>query len=173
MPVVNASYNPVERQWLAEYLGQLAPLAVIQFEKRLTISDVAAQRALGRGVKPRAGSRIVAKLDAWVVLPNEIQLWEAKRRAPVAGVVQLHGYQLVLPATWEGQNQVYLPVSFHVLVEHFQQRAELLAAEYGIHYHVYLPDWLKGIEVAAMAKGEARRLAYEQKISQTPTLPIS
>lgn len=173
MPTVNASYNPVERQWLAEYLGQLAPLAAIQFEKRLTISDVAAQRALGRGVKPRAGSRIVAKLDAWVVLPNEIQLWEAKRRAPVAGAVQLHGYQLVLPNTWEYANEVFRPLSYHLLVEHFQQRAELLASEYGIHYHVYLPDWLKAVEVAAMAKGEARRLAYEQKIGQAPTLPTS
>jgi hypothetical protein len=170
MPLINATYNPVERRWLAEYLGRLAPLAAIQFEKRLTISDVAAQRRMGGGVKPRAGSRIVAKLDAWVTLPDGIQLWEAKRRAPVAGVVQLAGYQLILPNTWEGQNEAFLPLSYHVLVEHFQSRAELMAQQYGIHYHVYLPDWLKSIEVAAMAKGEERRLAYEQKISQPSTL---
>jgi hypothetical protein len=165
MPLINTSYFAVERQWLQEFLSSFAPLATVQYEKRLTIADVAAQQRLGSGVKARAASRIVAKLDAWAELPTEIQLWEAKRRAPVQGVVQLHGYQLILPHTWEGQNQIAKPVTYHVLVEHEQRRAQALAGEYDIAYHVYLPDWLKQVELDAMAKGEARRIAFQQRIS--------
>ena len=165
MPLVNTSYFAVERQWISEYLSTYAPLASVQYEKRLTVADISAQKRLGSGVKPRAATRIVAKLDAWVDLPAEIQLWEAKRRAPVQGVVQLHGYQLVLPSTWEGQNEAVKPVTYHVLVEHEQVRAEKLAAEYGISYHIYLPDWLKQVELDAMAKGEARRIAFQQRFS--------
>jgi hypothetical protein len=163
MPLINAHYFAVERRWLGEYLAAHEPSGVVQYEKRLTMADVAAQRRMGRGVKPRAASRIVAKLDAWVELPDEIQLWEAKRRAPVQAVVQLHGYQMVLPDTWEGQNEVVKPVTYHVLVEHDQWRAEALAREYNIAYHVYLPDWLRQIELEAMAKGQARRLAFEEQ----------
>lgn len=164
-PVVNASYWAVERQWLQEYLNINAPSASIQYEKRLTLADVQAYGRMSPGVKPRAGSRIVAKLDAWVELPNEIQIWEAKRRAPVAAVVQLHGYQLVLPLTWEGNNEVFKNITWHVLAEREQVHAQRLALEYGINYHIYLPAWLSQTELDVMAKGQARRDALIQKIN--------
>lgn len=163
--IVNASYWAVERQWLKEYLNTYEPLGTIQYEKKLTLADLQAQQRMGSGVKPRAASRIVAKLDAWLDLPNEIQIWEAKRRAPVAAVVQLHGYQLVLPLTWEGNNEVAKPITWHVLAEHEQVHAERLAAEYNIAYHIYLPDWLRQTELDVMAKGEARRNALIQQIA--------
>lgn len=164
-PILNASYWAVERQWLKEYLNSYQPFGTIQYEKRLTVADVQAQQRLGSSVRPRAASRIVAKIDAWVDLPGEIQIWEAKRRAPVAAVVQLHGYQLVLPHTWEGNNEVGKPISWHVLAEHEQITAEKLAAEYGINYHIYLPDWLRQTELDVMATGEARRNALIQRIA--------
>lgn len=168
-PLLNASYWAVERQWLKEYLNSYQPFGSVQYEKRLTVADLQVQQRLGAGVKPRAASRIVAKLDAWLDLPAEIQIWEAKRRAPVAAVVQLHGYQLVLPHTWEGNNEVAKPITWHVLAEHEQINAEKLAAEYGISYHIFLPDWLRQTELDVMAKGEARRNALIQRIAaKTP-----
>ena len=168
MPLLNASYAAVERRWLSEWLANNEPFGMVTLEKRLTVADVAAQRRMGAGVKPRAASRIVAKLDAWVDFPDHIEMWEAKRRSPVQAVVQLRGYQLELPHTWEGQNEAVKPITYHVLVEHYQDRAQRLADEYGILYHVYLPDWLNQIELATMAAGQARRLAYLQSIGQAP-----
>lgn len=164
MPLINSTYTAVERQWLAEYLLTYAPTGLVQFEKRLTRADLAAQQRLGPGVSPRSASRIVAKLDAWVDLPGEIQLWEAKRHAPVKGVYQLVDYKEGLPNTWEGVNEAIKPLSFHLLAEHAQGRAEELAAKWGIQYHVYLPDWLRGTELAAMERGEERRLAFRAKL---------
>jgi hypothetical protein len=165
MPLINSSYTANERQWLGEYLATYAPGAIIQFEKMLTRADLAAQRRLGQGVSPRSASRIVAKLDAWVDLPTEIQIWEAKRHAPTRGVHQLVDYREVLPTTWEGANQAFKPLTWHLLVEHSEGIAEQLAAKWGIFFHVYLPDWLKGVELAAMQRGEQRRLEYLDKLS--------
>lgn len=168
MPLINSSYFTIERNWLSQFLASFAPGAAIQYEKRLTVQDVAAQQRMGQGVSPRAASRIVAKLDAWVDTPNEIQLWEAKRAAPVQGVIQLIGYQIELPHTWEGVNEALKPVSYHVLAEHPSDRATRLAAEYGIQIHIYLPDWLRGTELAAQQKGETRRLQYLASIGRVP-----
>lgn len=160
MPLINSTYLAVERQWLSEFLAGFAPNAAIQYEKRLTVQDVAAQQRMGQGVSVRAASRIVAKLDAWVDLPNEIQLWEAKRAAPVQGVIQMAGYILELPHTWEGTNEALKPLSYHVLSEHPSDRANRLASQYGIQIHIYLPAWLAGTELSAQQRGETRRLQY-------------
>lgn len=166
MPLLNKTYTPTERKWLSEYLAGRYPNAKIWYEKKLTQVDVAAQKRMGAGVKPRAASRIVAKLDAWVVLDDEIAIWEAKQYGQINAVSQLHAYELLLPSTWEGANHVDRPLTFHVLASAPNHVAGNYAKSVGIEWVVWRPQWLYDAQMESQRRGAERRAEYLQKLQQ-------
>lgn len=167
MPVVNKSYRAVERQWLAEFLAARHPGVNVQFEKRMHYENPSAI-ARGPGGSPTGEEgRTIARLDAWVVLPSSIEIWEASQWFHWGKMAQLEHYRDLLPNTWEGKTQVHVPVTWHALSSHARREIAAACSKAGIEYAVYLPTWLHDHQIESEQLGAARRQQFIERSATT------
>jgi hypothetical protein len=163
MPVVNRSYRSVERQWLGEYLAQLHPTVTAFYEKRLHYEHPSAI-ARGPGGSPTGTEgRAVARLDAWIELADEIEVWEAAQWFHFGKLAQEEHYRDLLPRTYEGKHQVTKPVRWFALTSHARREIRDACGKAAIEYHVYLPDWLREHQIESQMLGEARRRQFQEE----------
>lgn len=167
-PLINRTYRHVEQRWLAEFLGARYPRARVFYEKKLTVPiHPYSAEAGGRNVTTNS-RRIVAKLDGWIEFEDHFEAWEAKQYANFGAVSQLEQYKELLGSTYEGQNHVNKPVSWHLLASHEKPEVKAAAESRGIEYNVYLPQWLRTHQIQVIDEGIARRAAFNEKIHGNP-----
>ena len=160
MPVVNRTYRHVERQWLTEFLTQFRAGAKVEYEKKLTRPDPVGRAAMSGTTKPRAAAVIIAKLDAFIALPDHVEIWEAKQYPYFAAVSQLLQYAQTWPHSSEVKGFESLPVELHLLASHDNATVRNSAAANGVEWAQYLPDWLRVHQLQVQREGADRRAAY-------------
>ena len=163
-PLINRTYNRVEFKWLKEYLDQRYPGAAIEFEKKLTVPGEPYFSAASGGLQPTLARRIIAKLDAFLTFPDHYEVWEAKQYAGFNAVSQLEQYKETIGSTYEGQNHLKEPITYHLLTSHAKPEVQKTAESRGIEYVVYFPAWLRQTQQLVQEQGFQRRIAYYDKL---------
>lgn len=160
MPLVqNRSYTLRTTRLLSEYLAANYPQYPRFFEFRLGALNPATVASLGPGVSPRIALSQNKYVDAVVVLPAEIQLWEAKRQVDAYALGQLTGYGSRAPHTpgwakWAGR-----AITLHLLAAYDDAEDHALATSMGIDVVIYAPAWFTASQMSAAAAGAARNRA--------------
>jgi hypothetical protein len=163
MPIINRSYRAVEAEWLNEYLTQLYP-GVSKFPERRLHYEHPSAIVRGPGGSPTGTEgRAVARLDAWIELADEIDIWEAAQWFHAGKLGQLIHYRDLLPRTYEGKYQVTKPTRWFALTSHGRREIADACAAAGIEYHVYLPEWLRQHQIESEMLGEARKRQFQEE----------
>lgn len=141
MPALNRTYTPRTSRLLSEYLAKTYPQAKIIQEARLIAPDPEAKAKYGPTVSRNFGGTLLGYPDAIVILPNEVQIWEAKIFADGGAIGQLEGYGAGWPQSTLGADYVGRPVTLHLLATRSNSVYDQVAAEKGIAVAIYAPSW--------------------------------
>ena len=162
MLTVNRSYRAIERRWLNEYLVQRYGSIHIDNEKRLHYTDPSAVRAAASGSTDPGAGKAIARLDAWLVFADRIEVWEASQWFHFGQLSKTEHYRALLPHTFEYRSTALKVYTWHALASHYRREINDSAARVGIEYNVYLPAWLRAHQIETQQLGEARKLAFAE-----------
>ena len=159
MALVNRTYTPRTSRLLSEYLAANYPSAQVIQEMHLTLPNPGAVARAGGRVSPLFGSTILGYADAAVILPGEVQLWEAKDAISGAAMGQLEQYARWWPEAYESTQFPNRQLTLHLLAANDNPVLRAVAQGKGISVVVYKPGWYDQSVQGALRDSEARRLS--------------
>jgi hypothetical protein len=163
--LVNRTYTPRTSRLLSEYLAHTYPTARVVQEMHITRPNPEAIAKAGGKVSPLFGSTILGYADAAVILPAEVQLWEAKDAPSGAAIGQLLQYGRWWPTSYEGSQNSTRVLTLHLLVATDRPEISAAARADGIEVVVYAPAWFAtSIEASTQDSFQRRLAALSQPI---------
>lgn len=161
MPTLNRTYIPRTSRLLSEYLAKAYPQAKIIQEARLIAPDPEAKAKYGPAVHRNFGGTLLGYPDAVVILPNEVQIWEAKIFADGGAIGQLEGYGAGWPQSTLGADYVGRPVTLHLLATRSNSLYDQVAAEKGITVVIYAPAWFLASQMSTEEYQAQRKIEQQ------------
>lgn len=159
MALVNRGYTPRTTRLLREYLATHYPNATRIAEFHLTKPNPGAIARAGGDVSQRFGGEVMGYPDALVVLPHEVQLWEAKDSLTGAAIGQIEAYAMLWPLSVESAQYAGLPLTLHILAARAGQHYIEMAAAKNIDVVIYAPAWYVSSQAATTAVATERLVA--------------
>lgn len=152
----NRTYTLRTTRLLSEYLAAYYSSATKIFEYRLGALNPQILATLAPGVKPGAAGITRGYVDALVVLPQEVQLWEAKNKVSDAAIGQLQGYAAEAPASVGWAQYAMKKLTLHLLAAYDDPGAHQRATAAGIEVVIYNPPWYSASQMATEQTAASR-----------------
>lgn len=163
--MVNRGYTPRTTRLLREFLALHYPGATRIGEFLLTKPNPEAIARAGGNVSPRFGGTPMGRIDGVVVLPHEVQIWEAGDVVTGAKIGQLEAYGQLWPLSVESRAYEGRKVTLHLLAARDNPLVRAQAEAKGIDVQIYTPAWYTASQTRVQMMAEQRALdAQAQQI---------